>query len=225
MSSVVGLRQQYLTILAAYKAQGRSPVTTASDLKFIVPVQNNRTTYTFPVIVGEDTHNYPEAVLLDRADAFTALELGIFIGHKPGGASDVKYDMYSYPNSTIFNTGGDADAFRTLFNHGLINCTINNVQYLQNYGIARMRKAPIVQTGLTYGYTTTGATAPNGVDSFDGATDGFYPIVPTLQLSGTSKLNITVTLPGSLNAAASGEHVLILCVRGFLSLGASNLNK
>lgn len=224
MAKEVGLRQAYATIKNAYKAKQRNPVTTASDLRSLVPVQTGKTQYTFPIIVGEDQNNYPEAILLNRADAFTATEIGIFIGSK-SSISDTAYDWYSYPNATIFTASGAATAFKTLFNNGILNATINNVQYLQNYSISRLRKAPIVQTGLTYGYTTSGATAPNGQDSFDGQRDGYYPLVPTLQLSGTSKIDITINLPSGLTAASSGSYVICLAVRGFLSLGASNLNK
>lgn len=224
MDKELGLRQAYATIKNAYKAKQRNPVTTASDLRSLVPVVTGKTQYTFPIIVGDDANNYPEAILLNRADAFTAVELGIFIGAK-SSTSDTAYDWYSYPNATIFTASGAATAFKTLYNNSFLNATINNVQYLQNFSVSRIRKAPVVQTGLTYGYTTSGATAPNGVDSFNGQVDGLYPLVPTLQLSGTSKIDITLNLSSGLTAASSGSYVICLAIRGFLSLGASNLNK
>jgi len=224
MDKELGLRQAYATIKNAYKAKQRNPVTTASDLRSLVPVVTGKTQYTFPIIVGDDANNYPEAILLNRADAFTAVEIGIFIGAKSSTA-DTAYDWYSYPNATIFTASGAAVAFKTLFNNSFLNATINNVQYLQNFSISRIRKAPVVQTGLTYGYTTSGATAPNGTDSFNGQTDGFYPLVPTLQISGTSKLDFNLNLSAGLTQASSGSYVICLAVRGFLSLGASNLNK
>jgi hypothetical protein len=137
--------------------------------------------------------------------------LGIFIGKKTD-VNDTTYDMFSYPNATEF--GGDADTFKTLFNHATMDVTINNVQYLQNYSLSRMR---------TVGQTQF-STAAGTQDQFD-ATFGFYPMIPTLQLSGTAKVNITINLPQTLNAAMSGQYVIIVALRGFLSLGASNLNK
>jgi len=224
----LGLRQAYATIKNAYKAKQRNPVTTASDLRSLVPVVTGKTQYTFPIIVGDDANNYPEAILLNRADAFTATELGIFIGAK-SSTSDTAYDWYSYPNATIFTASGAATAFKTLYNNSFLNATINNVQYLQNFSVSRIRKAPIVQTGLTYGYGFTTAASTNvtttAVDAFNGQLDGLYPLVPTLQLSGTSKIDITLNLSSGLTAASSGSYVICLAVRGFLSLGASNLNK
>jgi hypothetical protein len=224
MSSEIGLRQAYQTVKNAYKAKQRNPVTTASDLKFITPVVAGKTQYTFPVLVGDDPNNYPEALLLNRADAFTAVELGLFIAKK-STTNDTQYNEYSYPNSTVFSGSGDAAAFKTLFNNSTINVAINNVQYLQNFSTERLRTVPITQEGLGAGaVATTGAIVSTTQDSWDLKT-GYYPLVPTLQLSGTSKIDVSLNLPQGLNAAGSGSYVIILAVRGFLSLGASNLNK
>jgi hypothetical protein len=222
--SSIGLRQAYTVIKNAYKAKQRNPVTTASDLRSLVPVVTGKTQYTFPIIVGEDVNNYPEGILLNRADAFTAVEMGIFIGKKTAN-SDTTYDLYSYPNAVEFSTGTDADAFKTLFNHSVINATINNVQYLQNFSTNRFRTTGATQNGLGFGAASaTPAVASTVVDEFNSGY-GYTAVVPTLQLSGTSKIDITVSLPQGLTAAATGSYVIVLALRGFLSLGASNLNK
>jgi hypothetical protein len=222
--SSIGLRQAYTVIKNAYKAKQRNPVTTASDLRSLVPVVTGKTQYTFPIIVGDDTNNYPESILLNRADAFTAIEMGLFIAKK-SSSTDVAYDIFSYPNSVEF--GSETDAFRTLFNNSTINATINNVQYLQNFSTQRFRTTGTTQNGLGSGVQVT-ATASNVlstvVDEFNSGY-GFTAIVPTLQLSGTSKIDLTVNLPAGLTAAGGGQYVIILALRGFLSLGASNLNK
>jgi hypothetical protein len=222
--SSIGLRQAYTVIKNAYKAKQRNPVTTASDLRSLVPVVSGKTQYTFPIIVGDDTNNYPEALLLNRADAFTAIEMGLFIAKK-SSATDVAYDIFSYPNSVEF--GSEADAFRTLFNNSTINATINNVQYLQNFSTQRFRTTGTTQNGTGSGVQVT-ATPSNVlstvVDEFNSGY-GFTAVVPTLQLSGTSKIDLTVNLPTGLTQAGSGQYVIILALRGFLSLGASNLNK
>lgn len=236
MASELGLRQAYQTIKNAYRQKSRNPVTTASDLRLIVPISTSRTSFEFPVIVGDDQNNYPDAILLNRADAFTATEIGLFIGKRVAGTTAAQvaqtaFDWYSYPNSTEFGvTATDAANLRPLFNAGVINATINNVQYLQNYSTLRMRRAPYAQTGLGNGVQVT-ATASNilstQVDSFNGEQDGYYPLVPTLQLSGTSKISISISVPQALPiaTAATAQYCIMLAFRGFLSLGASNLNK
>jgi hypothetical protein len=227
--SELGLRQAYQTIKSAYASKGRNPVTTASDLRLIVPITTTRTTFEFPVIVGDDQNNYPDAILLNRADAFTATEIGLFIGKRTGATtaaqvSNTAFDWYSYTNSLQFAvTGTDFTNLKPLFNAGVINATINNVQYLQNYSTLRMRRGTTVQDSTLY---ATGGTATIQ-DSFNGEKDGYYPLVPTLQLSGTSKISLSISVPQALPiaTAATAQYCIMLAFRGFLSLGASNLNK
>ena len=62
-------------------------------------------------------------------------------------------------------------------------------------------------------------------DNFDGNTNGFTPLVPTLQMNGGSKVNIVLNLPEAVAQLASGGTiVIVVTLRGFLSLGASNFN-
>lgn len=229
MAGEIGLRQAYSTIKQAYAAKGRNPVTTASDLRLIVPISTSKTVFDFPVIVGDDQNNYPDAILLNRADAFTATEMGIFIGKRTGAStaaqvSNTAFDWFSYPNSQQFAvTGTDYTNLKPLFNAGQVNIAINNVQYLQNYSTLRMRRAPVTQDSTIY---ATGGTA-SITDSFSGEADGYYPLVPTLQLSGTSKISIQISVPQALPiaTAATAQYCIMVAFRGFLSLGASNLNK
>lgn len=232
MASEIGLRQAYSTIKSAYRQKQRNPVTTASDLRLVVPMSTSKTNYSFPVLAGDDTNNLPTATLLNRADAFTATEMGLFVGNALS-ATDTTFDWYSYGNGTGAGNLGATSAvnfnlsMKTLFNNSVINIAINNVQYLQNYSTLRLRKVPTTQSGLGYGVQVT-ATASNilstSVDSFNGEQDGYYPLVPTLQLSGTSKIDIQLLLPQALANIPTAGYIMI-AFRGFLSLGASNLNK
>lgn len=230
MAGEIGLRQAYSTIKQAYANKGRNPVTTASDLKLIVPISTAKTVFDFPVIVGDDQNNYPDAILLNRADAFTAVEMGVFLGKRVGTSSaeqvaQTAFNWYSYPNSVEFAvTNTDANNLLPLYNAGSINIAINNVQYLQNYSTLRMRRGPVTQNGL--GFASSSITS-NVTDSFNGEQDGFFPLVPTLQLSGTSKISIQLNVPQSLPIASVGsaQYCIMIAFRGFLSLGASNLNK
>lgn len=212
--SSVGIRQNFSLIKKAFASKGRTPVTTASDLKLVLPLQSNKTSYTFPVLVGDDTNNYPESILLNRADSYTATDMGLFIGLKASN-SDTAYDIFSYPNANEF--GADTDTLKTIFNASTIDVTINNVQYLQNFSTARFRTVGQTQQ------VAAGMSTPAAQDQFD-ATFGYYPIIPTLQLSGTAKINITLNLPQALTLSGS-TIVVMVNLRGFLSLGASNLNK
>ena len=87
-------RQAYAVVKKAYNTKQRNPVTTNSDLRLIVPIVSGKTSYTFPIINGEDPNNYPDSVLLDRSDSFTAIALGLHIGKK-ATASDTHVDNFA----------------------------------------------------------------------------------------------------------------------------------
>jgi hypothetical protein len=213
-------RQAFATIRRAYAKKGRTPVTTPSTLRLIQTVVANRTTYTFPVLEGDSSVTLSEQRLLNRADAFTATSVGVFIGGltDAGAATSAgSYQLFGYQSEAL-TTAGVTNA-NALFTNSYLNISVNNVAYLQNFDLYRCYGAPIVQTGNIF--ATGGDTT--GQNSVDGSVNGFTSLVPTLQLSGTAKIDITIQLPTSL--AVTNACQINLIFRGFLSLGASNLNK
>ena len=213
-------RSAFATIKRAYAAKGRKPVTTPSTLRLIQSVATNKTTYSFPVLEGDSTNTLAENRFLNRADAFTATSVGIFIGGLSDAGAAVTagaYQLYGY-QSPALTTAGVTNA-NALFSQGYMNILVNNVAYLQNFDLFRCYSAPIAQTGNLFA-TGTSTTYQN---SINGERDGFVDIVPTLQFSGTAKIDITLNLPTSLSVTNACQINIIF--RGFLSLGASNLNK
>ena len=61
-------------------------------------------------------------------------------------------------------------------------------------------------------------------DSVRGSNTDFVDLMPTFRFSGTSTIDITFALPTALTVTTN-NFILILMFRGFLSLGASNLNR
>jgi hypothetical protein len=212
-------RQAFGIIKRAYAKLGRKPVTTPSTLRLIVPLTANRTSFTFPILEGDSNVQHTNQILLNRADAFTATQVGIFVGGiSLGEGYEVTTDL---PNELIIQNPvaidglGGLKAF-TLFNNSLLNIAVNNVQYLQNFDVFAMNKQQAVSSG---------ASANDITNGMYGDKDGFVDLVPTLQFSGTSKIDITLNSPGALTATANNGLYLEIIFRGFLSLGASNLNK
>lgn len=213
-------RQAYSTIMKAYASKGRKPVTTPSTLRLIQNVTANRTTYTFPILEGDSTNTLAENRFLNRADAFTAVSVGVFIGGltDAGAATSAgAYQLFGYQSEAL--TAAGVTNANALFTQGYMNVLVNNVAYLQNFDLYRCYSTPIVQTGNIF--ATGGDTT--GQNSVNGEVDGFTDLCPTLQFSGTSKIDITINLPTSL--AVTNACQINLIFRGFLSLGASNLNK
>jgi hypothetical protein len=212
-------RQAFTIIKKAYAALGRKPVTTPSTVRLIVPMTANRTSFTFPILEGDSNVQHPNQILLNRADAFTATQVGIFVGGLALGEGyettlDLPNELIIQNPSAIEGVGG-LKAY-TLFNNSLLNISVNNVQYLQNFDVFAMNKQQAISAGGVYNDITNGMY---------GDKDGFVDLVPTLQFSGTSKIDITLNSPGALTATANNGLYLEIIFRGFLSLGASNLNK
>jgi len=224
-------RQAFTLIKKAYAAINRKPVTTPSTLRLIVPLTANRTSFSFPILEGDSNLQHPNQVLLNRADAFTATQMGVFIGgcriERTGvppvftindttllGAEDPIQDVYLLQNLGAFEPNA-------IFKNGLLNIAVNNVQYLQNFDLLAANKSSFV-TGQAI--PTNGAVVNAVTNGNYGEKDGFVDLVPTLQFSGTSKIDITLNTP---IAAYTGTDNLFIEIifRGFLSLGASNLNK
>ena len=212
-------RNAYNNIRKAYAAKGRAPVTTMSTLRLVQNVVANKTTYSFPVIEGDSTNTLPENRFLNRADAFTATSVGIFIGGLSDAGAAVTnggYQLFGF-QAPALTTAGVTNA-NALFQQSFMNVLVNNVAYLQNFDTFRTYEAPVVQTGILMA-TGGSATNQNSITGYS----GFSDLVPTLQFSGTAKIDITLNLPTSLVFTANCQINLIF--RGFLSLGASNLNK
>ena len=220
--SELSSRKTYSLIKKAYATKGRNPITTASTLRLIQPVSANKTLYTFPVLQGDTPGTYGEEVLLNRADAFTCTHIGLFIGGVIAAgtaATNSNYTLYPYTSYAVDIASNQSS--NILFNNSYLNIAINNVQYLQNFDTRRFNTAGVIQERIETGTGATAATAVNQ-DSLSGDA-GFVAIVPTLQFSGTSKLDISINLPAALSV--TNAYQINLIFRGFLSLGASNLNK
>ena len=129
------------------------------------------------------------------------------------------YQLFSFQSEAL--TAGGVTNANSLFYHSNLDIAVNNVQYVQNMDIFRCANAPIVQTGNIFatGGDTTAANSINGNSS------GFTSITPSLQFSGTAKIDISIQLPSALLLTSGRTPNIQLIFRGFLSLGASNLNK
>jgi hypothetical protein len=222
-------RQAFTIIKKAYAALGRKPVTTPSTLRLIVPLTANRTSFTFPILEGDSNLQHPNQVLLNRADAFTATQMGIFIGGTKTvlsplptlsvltsanlGEEDPIQDVYALSTLTGLNANG-------IFKNGLLDIAVNNVKYLQNFDLLSTNKS----SAITQGTTSPDVLINTVTNGNNGERDGFVDLVPTLQFSGTSKIDITLNTPIAAYTGSANLYLEII-FRGFLSLGASNLNK
>jgi hypothetical protein len=234
-------RQAFTLIKKAYEKINRKPVTTPSTLRLIVPLTANRTSFTFPILEGDSNLSHPNQILLNRADSFTATSFGLFVGGLSiatamSGAQSLQ--AITLANSNLLGNellsqdavllsqtqlGTQLNAF-SLLNNSNLDIAVNNVKYLQNFDVFGANKSTNLTLNNTAGNSNeidySGITTGNR-----GEVDGFVDLVPTIQLSGTSKIDITLNCPSAPLSSAVDTLYLEIIFRGFLSLGASNLNK
>jgi hypothetical protein len=224
-------RQAFTLIKKAYEKINRKPVTTPSTLRLIVPLTANRTSFTFPILEGDSNLTHPNQILLNRADAFTATQMGVFIGGLENTRTLTGFELGVLAPANLgdellisdvltLETVTDLKPNR-LFENGLLDIAVNNVKYLQNFDLLSTNKSSSlgVDSAVNNSLNIIGNTNGNF-----GERDGFVDLVPTLQFSGTSKIDITLNTPAAPYIGAAQLYVEII-FRGFLSLGASNLNK
>jgi hypothetical protein len=118
--------------------------------------------------------------------------------------------LYTYPNAGVFSTTNVKESLDGFYNNGTLNIQKDQVNYLQNFPLLFNRYVPEIQDGLGFGYTTTGATAPNGLDAFDGNEDGFTPLAAYINITGRDSLNVNIQIPTGLTAVETNQRAVLI---------------
>jgi hypothetical protein len=204
-------RKQLALIKAQYEAAGRKPVIVDAAVRMEATMAANQQSFTFYPGQGGTPTNTEQRLSLN--DGFSIFEIGVFVAD-PASATDTQYKLFSYPNATQFATSNVANSLNGFYNNGVLNISKDQVNYLENYPLYNHRYVPEVQDGLTFGYTTSGATAPSGVDSFNGLSDAFAPLASFINITGRDTLTVNIQLPAGLQAVETYQRV-ILIFRGY----------
>jgi hypothetical protein len=204
-------RKQLALIKAQYEAAGRKPVIVDAAVRMEATMAANQQSFTFYPGQGGTPTNTEQRLSLN--DGFSIFEIGVFVAD-PASATDTQYKLFSYPNATQFATSNVANSLNGFYNNGVLNISKDQVNYLENYPLYNHRYVPEVQDSLTFGYTTSGATAPSGVDSFNGLSDGFAPLASFINITGRDTLTVNIQLPAGLQAVETYQRV-ILIFRGY----------
>lgn len=216
-------RKQLALVKAQYEAQKIQkglpmPVIVDSAIRLESAMAANQQQFIFNIAPGSGTtYNTEQRLALN--DGFSIFEIGVFVT-KPASSTSTIFKLYSYPNASVFSTSNVASSLDGFYNNGVLNISKDQVNYLQNYPLSNHRFVPVVQDGLTGGYTTSGATAPNGLDSFDGKDDAFAPLAQYINITGRDSLNINITLPAGLAAVETNQRV-VLIMRGYKAYNVS----
>jgi hypothetical protein len=204
-------RKQLALIKAQYEAAGRKPVIVDAAVRMEATMSANQQSFTFYPGQGGTPTNTEQRLSLN--DGFSIFEIGVFVADL-ASSTDTQYKLFSYPNAAQFATSNVVNSLNGFYNNGVLNISKDQVNYLENYPLYNHRYVPEVQDGLTYGYTTSGATAPNGVDSFNGLSDGFAPLASFINITGRDTLTVNIQLPAGLQAVETNQRV-VLVFRGY----------
>jgi hypothetical protein len=204
-------RKQLALVKAQYESAGRKPVIVDAAVRMEATMAANQQSFTFYPGQGGTVTNTEQRLSLN--DGFSIFEIGVFVS-KPSSSTDTQYKLYSYPNAATFSTSNVAVSLNGFYNNGVLNISKDQVNYLENYPLYNHRYVQDIQDGLTFGYTTTGATVPNGVDSFNGLSDGFAPLASYINITGRDTLTVNIQLPAGLQAVETNQRV-VLIFRGY----------
>jgi hypothetical protein len=204
-------RKQLALVKAQYESAGRKPVIVDAAVRMEATMAANQQSFTFYPGQGGTVTNTEQRLSLN--DGFSIFEIGVFVS-KPSSSTDTQYKLYSYPNAATFSTSNVVASLNGFYNNGVLNISKDQVNYLENYPLYNHRYVQDIQDGLTFGYTTTGATVPNGVDSFNGLSDGFAPLASYINITGRDTLTVNIQLPAGLQAVETNQRV-VLVFRGY----------
>jgi hypothetical protein len=204
-------RKQLALVKAQYESAGRKPVIVDAAVRMEATMAANQQSFTFYPGQGGTVTNTEQRLSLN--DGFSIFEIGVFVS-KPSSSTDTQYKLYSYPNAATFSTSNVVVSLNGFYNNGVLNISKDQVNYLENYPLYNHRYVQDIQDGLNFGYTTTGATSPNGVDSFNGLTDGFAPLASYINITGRDTLTVNIQLPAGLQAVETNQRV-VLVFRGY----------
>ena len=203
----------------------KKAILTQSFLRSEVALAVGQTSYKFDLLVNELTQatNWNTQTKLNLQDAFVCAEIGFFLA-VPSSATDVSFRLMTYPNVTLL-TAANAQNYNAVYN-GQMNLTVNQQTVMTNWDLSRHFIAPPSQQNtITGSYASTVAPAVLQTnDNLNLSTDGFYPVEPNLVISGGSKNDLTVTLPGSgIPTAVTANSRLVMIMRGILAQNVTSV--
>jgi len=211
------LSKQLARIKAAFAKDNRNPVVVQSELRLESALSATATQFNFNM--SKTTSGFNTEVKLDLNDMFFVTEINVQVA-APSSATASDFRLFNYGNRAVFSAANTFASIEGLYANGVLNVSKDQVLYLQQWALRKHYHVPIWQDSLTTGFTTTGSTAPNGTDAYDGACDGFYPVVPGINFSGKDNVNISISVPTNLTAVVANSRI-VMTLRGFKAFNAS----
>lgn len=198
-------------------------VSTQSFLRLESTALGTQNQITFNVLRNDGTQNTTERRLA-LTDSFVVTDIGVFLLKVASGSTNAKNRLQTFPNSVLFSGSGEADNLNNIY-QGFINIKIDGRVYLDSLDVMRFYRAGEAQNGVglsTYD-ATNNANNKFVANQWDNGSYGFFPLTPTIQLSGARKNEISIQCPESLNMiGTSSTNYCVMILRGFLQQNQAN---
>lgn len=196
-------------------------ITTQSYLRLEKKI-STQSSITFDVLNNQGAQTVTEKRLA-ITDAFQISALSIFFyTHNTAVAnSQERAALQTWPNSNVFTGVGEAASLQAFYN-GFLSVRVNSTVFLDSLDIYRFYRAGVAQQGVE----TTTTPSSYLANSWDGGDWGFYSMTPSIELSGATKNEITITLPSNVTATPAANYATycVCYLRGFLQQNAAQFN-
>lgn len=193
----------------------------AHTLRSEVPMTAVATSFHVPILVNDSIagQSFNTENRLQLQDVFVCTGIGVYVA-KPASSTDTNFDIFSYPDPTVFTTANVASSIKGFYKNAFLRYANNNRTVLPYWDLNRHYNAPITQTQTAPGYAAN--TQPI-VASQNGSVDGFYPVQPGIVYNGGGNIDCNVILRGNLTAVESTQRLVVIH-RGILLQNASNIS-
>lgn len=198
-------------------------ITTQSYLRLEKEI-STQSNVTFDVLNNQGTQQITEKRLA-ITDAFqiTALSMFFYTFDSTVANSQEKSRLHSWNNPAVFAGSGEAASLQGFYN-GYLSIRVNSTVFLDSLDLYRFYRAGVAQQGLQQ--TTTATVGTYQASSWDGGDYGFYSMTPSIELSGATKNEISISLPSNITVtpAANYKTYVVCYLRGFLQQNAAQFN-
>ena len=205
--SAISKRLHYDTVKQFY-AGSPDVILSESNLVLVQPLTASDTNFTYDVLTNEGTPLSYESRLA-ITDTFWASKMSFYVSSLGAAADDPEVQFLTYANETVL--GANFADWRNLY-RGEWSITVNNIRYIQQLNGNIFQSIPQTQR--------INAAVNQVFDQVDYHKDAFYDLTPSIQISGSHKNEITLTLPAPV-AGAPANHVTAVILSGVVAIGGA----
>lgn len=165
----------------------------------------------FDVLLNQGQANANEKRLA-ITDAFSITSMAVMIYKQAAAGAISAGQLDTYPNPLIYSNAGEAAALQAIYN-GFLTIRVNSTIYIDSLDVYRFYRVGVAQAGVL-----SAVGSAYNASSYEKGDYPFYGLTPGIRLSGSTKNDISLSLPESVNMAGAGGTVnrVVLYCRGFL---------